>query len=309
MVRVLLGSPPGQRQPARDPTTALEPRRRLGYPAARAARARLSHLDRRGRARMVDVSAKAVTAARGASRAARCGCDRRRCGDHRRGAAEGRRAGGRAARGHHGRQAHRRADPALSSAAAVRRRGRRSSPTPRTRCVSIESRGAASTARTGVEMEALTAVAVAALTLYDMCKAIDRDMTIGAVRLMREAGRPERRVPSHRRALTCAAVTLKPGREAPVRGGHPWIFSGAIASGLDGAEPGEPVRVVAAGGGFVAVGLRQSAHDDRGARADARRRGDRARSSSRRRDRRGAGIASRRRARRDRCLPSRERGG
>src|SRR5262245_65581035 len=49
-------------------------------------------------------------------------------------------------------------------------------------------------------------------------------------------------------------ITLKPGRELPVRAGHPWIFSGAIASGLDGAEPGEPVRVVAAGGGFVAAG-------------------------------------------------------
>jgi 23S rRNA (cytosine1962-C5)-methyltransferase len=49
-------------------------------------------------------------------------------------------------------------------------------------------------------------------------------------------------------------ITLKPNRDAPVRGGHPWIFSGAIASGLDGAEPGEPVRVVAAGGGFVAAG-------------------------------------------------------
>jgi 23S rRNA (cytosine1962-C5)-methyltransferase len=49
-------------------------------------------------------------------------------------------------------------------------------------------------------------------------------------------------------------VTLKPGREAPVRAGHPWIFSGAIASGLDGAEPGEPVRVMASGGGFVAAG-------------------------------------------------------
>ncbi len=30
-------------------------------------------------------------------------------------------------------------------------------------------------------------------------------------------------------------VTLQPGRERPVRAGHPWIFSGAIASGLDGA--------------------------------------------------------------------------
>src|SRR5262249_55209670 len=43
-------------------------------------------------------------------------------------------------------------------------------------------------ARTGVEMEALTAVAVAGLTLYDMCKAVDRDMTIGAIRLVRKRG-------------------------------------------------------------------------------------------------------------------------
>jgi len=39
-------------------------------------------------------------------------------------------------------------------------------------------------AQTGVEMEALTAVAVAALTIYDMCKAVDREMEIGAVRLV-----------------------------------------------------------------------------------------------------------------------------
>src|SRR5207244_12410289 len=49
-------------------------------------------------------------------------------------------------------------------------------------------------------------------------------------------------------------ITLKPGREGPVRAGHPWIFSGAIAAGLDGAEPGEPVRVVAANGRFLAAG-------------------------------------------------------
>ena len=42
--------------------------------------------------------------------------------------------------------------------------------------------------RTGVEMEALTAVTVAALTVYDMCKAIDREMTIGEVRLERKTG-------------------------------------------------------------------------------------------------------------------------
>ena len=42
--------------------------------------------------------------------------------------------------------------------------------------------------RTGVEMEALTAVAVAALTVYDMCKAVDRGMRIAEVRLVHKAG-------------------------------------------------------------------------------------------------------------------------
>lgn len=44
------------------------------------------------------------------------------------------------------------------------------------------------TARTGVEMEALTAVAVACLTVYDMVKAIDRGMTIEEVRLVSKTG-------------------------------------------------------------------------------------------------------------------------
>ena len=42
--------------------------------------------------------------------------------------------------------------------------------------------------RTGVEMEALTAVSVAALTVYDMCKAVDREMVIGDVRLIKKTG-------------------------------------------------------------------------------------------------------------------------
>jgi cyclic pyranopterin phosphate synthase len=42
--------------------------------------------------------------------------------------------------------------------------------------------------RTGVEMEALTAVAVAALTVYDMCKAVDRTLTIERVRLEEKSG-------------------------------------------------------------------------------------------------------------------------
>jgi len=46
------------------------------------------------------------------------------------------------------------------------------------------------TAQTGVEMEALTAVTVAALTIYDMCKAIDKAITIGDVRLLEKMKEP-----------------------------------------------------------------------------------------------------------------------
>ncbi len=42
--------------------------------------------------------------------------------------------------------------------------------------------------RTGVEMEALSAVCVALLTVYDMCKAVDREMVIGEVRLLEKTG-------------------------------------------------------------------------------------------------------------------------
>jgi len=44
------------------------------------------------------------------------------------------------------------------------------------------------TARTGVEMEALTAVQVGLLTIYDMCKAVDRGMTMEAIRLLEKRG-------------------------------------------------------------------------------------------------------------------------
>jgi len=46
------------------------------------------------------------------------------------------------------------------------------------------------TAQTGVEMEALTAVSVAALTIYDMCKAADKGMVIGEVRLVSKSKTP-----------------------------------------------------------------------------------------------------------------------
>jgi cyclic pyranopterin phosphate synthase len=47
---------------------------------------------------------------------------------------------------------------------------------------------ARTTGRTGVEMEALTAVTTAGLTVYDMCKAADREMVIGDIRLLRKSG-------------------------------------------------------------------------------------------------------------------------
>ena len=42
--------------------------------------------------------------------------------------------------------------------------------------------------KTGVEMEAMTAVSVAGLTIYDMCKAVDREMSIGEIRLVQKSG-------------------------------------------------------------------------------------------------------------------------
>lgn len=50
-------------------------------------------------------------------------------------------------------------------------------------CISIKSK-AITTAKTGIEMEALTAVSMAALTIYDMCKAIDKEMVIGDISLI-----------------------------------------------------------------------------------------------------------------------------
>lgn len=60
-------------------------------------------------------------------------------------------------------------------------------PDPGTSCVRIEARVEAH-ARTGVEMEALVAVAAAGLAIYDMCKAIDRAITIGGIELVHKSG-------------------------------------------------------------------------------------------------------------------------
>lgn len=59
--------------------------------------------------------------------------------------------------------------------------------TPTATGYEIEAR-VRTTGQTGVEMEALTAVSVAALTIYDMVKAVDKRMVIGQIRLMKKSG-------------------------------------------------------------------------------------------------------------------------
>ena len=56
-----------------------------------------------------------------------------------------------------------------------------------TNCISCQVR-AETTGPTGVEMEALTAVQIALLTIYDMCKAVDRGMVMGDVKLLEKSG-------------------------------------------------------------------------------------------------------------------------
>jgi cyclic pyranopterin phosphate synthase len=55
-------------------------------------------------------------------------------------------------------------------------------------CSILITATAKTTGPTGVEMEAMTAVSVAALTIYDMCKAVDRGMTVGEVSLLEKSG-------------------------------------------------------------------------------------------------------------------------
>jgi cyclic pyranopterin phosphate synthase len=60
-------------------------------------------------------------------------------------------------------------------------------PDKKSSCVNILAT-VRTTGKTGVEMEALTAAAAAGLTIYDMCKSVDRAMTVGDVRLLRKTG-------------------------------------------------------------------------------------------------------------------------
>ena len=144
----------------------------------------LSHVDAKGRVQMVDVGDKPTTAREAVARGVvRIGAE----------ALELIRSGG-----------IRKGDPLQAARIAGIMAAKRTAdliplchPLPLTRVdlelhsrddgYEIEAR-VATRAQTGVEMEALTAVAVAALTVYDMVKAVDRTMTIGDIRLVEKTG-------------------------------------------------------------------------------------------------------------------------
>jgi cyclic pyranopterin phosphate synthase len=147
-------------------------------------RPRLSHIDRRGRVKMVDVGGKPVTdreaVARGSITMSRSALKLVRAGAVKKG------------------------DPLQAARLAGIMAAKQTAAliplchplpltsvnvelTPGARGYTIEAR-VRTTAQTGVEMEALTAVAVAALTMYDMVKAVDKTMIIGGIRLVFKSG-------------------------------------------------------------------------------------------------------------------------
>ncbi len=147
---------------------------------------KLSHIDERGRARMVDVGDKPIThrvsVARGEVHMAKATLAR---------IAEGTLPKGdvlltaRLA----GIQAAKRTDEWIPLCHALPLDDVRVDLTPDPEASRVVIEAEVSThARTGVEMEALVAVSAAGLTLYDMCKAVDRGMTVEAVRLVRKRG-------------------------------------------------------------------------------------------------------------------------
>jgi cyclic pyranopterin phosphate synthase len=147
---------------------------------------RLSHLDRSGRARMVDISAKADTereaVARGSVRMKAGTLRLIQSGGVEKGdvIATARLAGVMAAKRTH--ELIPLCHPLLLTDIDVRIEADKKAPGLR-----IEA-AVRTTGKTGVEMEALTAVSVAALTVYDMCKAVDRGIRIEGVRLVRKRG-------------------------------------------------------------------------------------------------------------------------
>src|SRR5216110_424440 len=153
--------------------------------AGRAGQAgRLSHVDARGRVRMVDVGAKPVTEreaiARGSIRMSAAALKLVRTGAVKKGdpLQAARVAGIMAAK---------QASALIPLCHPLPLSSVQIDVTPTARGYDIEAR-VRTMAQTGVEMEALTAVAVAALTIYDMLKAVDRSMVIGEVRLVLKSG-------------------------------------------------------------------------------------------------------------------------
>ncbi len=180
-------------------------RRRKAVHRRRRPASRLSHVDARGRARMVDVSAKpptlreavaagSIRMSREAFRAVRM--RRVAKGDA---VALARVAGITAAKRTSELIPLCHAIPLEHVEVEVRFGGDR-------RTIEVESRVRARFS-TGVEMEALVAVAASLLTLYDMAKAIDRGMTLGAIRLLRKSGGR-----SGEYVRGGAAVRARPGR-------------------------------------------------------------------------------------------------
>ena len=147
----------------------------------------LTHLGKGGEARMVDVSAKAATereaVAEGRVVMTVKTLDLVLKGNAKKGDVLG--AG--AHRRHHGGEADPRADPALPSAADHQGRGRHRA-RPQAAGPGACSATVKVTGQTGVEMEALTAVSVACLTIYDMVKAVERGMRIEGIRLIEKTG-------------------------------------------------------------------------------------------------------------------------
>ena len=147
-------------------------------------RATLTHVDARGRVKMVDVGAKAVTAreavARGSITMSRQALRLIRTGRVKKGdpLQTARLAGILAAK---------QTSALIPLCHPLPLTGVDVELTPRPRGYDIEAR-VRTTAQTGVEMEALTAVAVAALTIYDMVKAVDKAMVIGDIKLMFKSG-------------------------------------------------------------------------------------------------------------------------
>jgi cyclic pyranopterin phosphate synthase len=147
----------------------------------------LTHLDEQGRARMVDVAAKAVTHRRAVAEAF----------VEMRPETQATIAGGRAPKGDvlaaariAGIMAAKRTSDLipLCHPLALTHVGVELAPGDTARPGIAITAIAETDGKTGVEMEALTAASVAALTIYDMCKAVDRGMTITGVRLLSKAG-------------------------------------------------------------------------------------------------------------------------